>query len=58
MSDKAIITCAITGTLTDPKQHHVPVTPEQLAAEAKIVYGAGAAVIHLHFRNQEPGQGH
>ena len=30
-SNKAIITCAITGVLTDPGQHHVPVTPEQLA---------------------------
>ena len=27
MSDKAIITCSITGVLTDPEQHHVPVTP-------------------------------
>ena len=31
ISNKAIITCAITGVLTDPGQHHVPVTPEQLA---------------------------
>ena len=58
MSDKAIITCAITGVLTDPKQHHVPVTPEELAKEARRAYDAGASVVHVHFRRQEPGQGH
>ena len=57
-SHKAIITCAITGVLTDPGQHHVPVTPEQLAQEARRAYDAGAAVVHVHFRNQEPGKGH
>eukprot|EP01038_Epipyxis_sp_PR26KG_P003274 gene3274-biopygen2420 len=56
--NKAIITCAITGVLTDPGQHHVPVTPEQLAKEARRAYDAGAAVVHVHFRNQEPGKGH
>jgi hypothetical protein len=36
MSDKAIITCALTGVLTDPRQHPVPVTPEQMAREACV----------------------
>jgi 3-keto-5-aminohexanoate cleavage enzyme len=54
----AIITCAITGVLTDPKQHPVPVTPEELAHEAKIARDAGASVIHVHFRRQEDGKGH
>lgn len=58
MSDLAIITCAITGVLTDPKQHPVPVTPEELAREAKIARDAGASVIHVHFRRQEDGKGH
>lgn len=58
MSDKAIITCSITGVLTDPAQHHVPVTPEQLAAEARRAYDAGASVVHVHFRQQTPGKGH
>ena len=35
VSGKAIITCAITGVLTDPAQHHVPVSPEELAREAR-----------------------
>lgn len=58
MSDKAIITCSITGVLTDPNQHLVPVTPEQLAQEARRAYDAGASVVHVHFRRQEEGKGH
>ena len=58
MSDKAIITCSITGVLTDPNQHHVPVTPEQLAQEARRAYDAGASVVHVHFRRQEEGKCH
>ena len=58
MSNKAIITCSITGVLTDPTKHHVPVTPEQLAAEARRAYDAGASVVHVHFRQQTPGKGH
>ncbi|RUP33242.1 MAG: 3-keto-5-aminohexanoate cleavage protein [Curvibacter sp.] len=57
-SDKAIITCSITGVLTDPGQHHVPVTPAELAAEARRAYDAGASVVHVHFRQQSPGKGH
>ena len=35
-SNKAVITCALTGVLTDPARHSVPVTPEEMAAEAGI----------------------
>lgn len=58
MSDLAVITCAITGVLTDPAQHPVPVTPDELAREAKRAVDAGASVIHVHFRQQAPGKGH
>ncbi len=58
MTDKAVITCALTGVLTDPRQHPVPVTPEEMAREAKAAFNAGAAVMHVHFRRQEPGRGH
>lgn len=58
MNGKAIITCALTGVLTDPKQHPVPVTPEEMAREAKAAFNAGASVMHVHFRSQEPGKGH
>lgn len=57
VQDKAIVTCALTGVLTDPKQHSVPVTPEEMAAAAKQAYDAGASIVHCHFRMQEPGMG-
>ncbi|MBL8913164.1 MAG: 3-keto-5-aminohexanoate cleavage protein [Archangium sp.] len=56
-SRKAVITCALTGVLTDPEQHHVPVTPEQMAKEARRARDAGASIVHCHFRSQEPGMG-
>ena len=55
---KAILTCALTGVLTDPRQHPVPVTPEQMAAEARDAFNAGASIMHVHLRSQEPGRGH
>ena len=55
---KAVITCALTGSLTDPKQHPVPVTPAQMAAEAKRAFDAGASIVHVHFRSQGEGKGH
>ena len=58
MSNAVVVTCALTGVLTDPKQHPVPVTPEEMAREAKAAFDAGAAVMHVHFRQQVPGKGH
>lgn len=57
-SDKAILTCALTGVLTDPKQHPVPVTPAQMASEARAAFDAGASIMHVHLRDQRPGMGH
>jgi 3-keto-5-aminohexanoate cleavage enzyme len=56
--DKAILTCALTGVLTNPKQHPVPVTPAQMAQEALDAFNAGASIMHVHFRMQEEGYGH
>lgn len=56
--EKAILTCALTGVLTNPKQHPVPVTPAQMAAEARDAFNAGASIMHIHMRNQEDGFGH
>ena len=56
-TDKAILTCALTGVLTNPQQHPVPVTPAQMATEARDAFNAGASVMHVHLRRQEPGQG-
>ena len=58
MSDKAVVTCALTGVLTNPKQHPVPVTVAEMAAAAKQAFDAGASIMHCHFRRQEDGLGH
>ncbi len=58
MSDKAIITCALTGVLTDPTVHNVPVTPEQMADDAEQAWNEGAVIVHCHFRDQRKGMGH
>jgi uncharacterized protein (DUF849 family) len=55
--DKAILTCALTGVLTDPVQHPVPVTAAQMAASAREAFDAGASIMHVHLRRQEPGMG-
>lgn len=56
---KAILTCALNGVLTDPRQHPmVPVTPLQIAQSAREAFEAGAAIMHVHFRAQAPGMGH
>ena len=56
MSDRVIITCALNGVLTNPATHPVPYTPADMAASAKEAWNAGAAVIHMHIREQEMGR--
>ncbi|WP_417449969.1 3-keto-5-aminohexanoate cleavage protein [Kordiimonas sp.] len=58
MADKITLTCALTGVLTDPTVHNVPVTPEQMAQEAKAAYDQGATIMHCHYRQQTSGKGH
>lgn len=55
---KAILTCALTGVLTNPKQHPVPVSPAEMARSAREAYDAGASIMHIHFRSQGEGLGH
>lgn len=53
---KTILTCAITGSITDPATTpYLPITPEEIANSALEAAAAGAAVVHLHVR--EPGTG-
>jgi uncharacterized protein (DUF849 family) len=55
---EVIITCALTGAGdTVGKSEHVPVTPAQIAASAVEAANAGAAVVHIHVRDVETGQG-
>ena len=57
-NDKAVVTCALTGVLTNPQQFPVPVTPVEMARAARQARDAGATIVHCHFRMQEPGMGH
>ncbi len=56
-SNKVVVTCALTGLLTDPAKFNVPVTPAEMADAAEQSYNAGAAVLHCHFRDQREGMG-
>lgn len=54
---KIIITCAITGSIHTPSMSpHLPITPDQIAAEAVAAAEAGAAMLHLHARDPETGR--
>jgi uncharacterized protein (DUF849 family) len=55
--DKVVVTCAVTGVLTDPKRFNVPVTPEEMAEATQRAYDQGASIVHTHFRSQQPGAG-
>ncbi|MFD6796190.1 MULTISPECIES: 3-keto-5-aminohexanoate cleavage protein [Prauserella salsuginis group] len=58
MQDRVIVTAALTGAGdTVGKSEHVPVSPEQIAADAVAAANAGAAVVHIHVRNVDTGQG-
>lgn len=54
MTDKVVITCALSGVLANRKQcPGIPYTPEEIADEAKRAYDAGASVVHIHARNDD-----
>ncbi len=56
-SGKVIITCAVTGAIHTPSMTpHLPITPDEITAEAIAAAEAGAAILHLHARNPETGQ--
>ena len=52
-----ILTCAVTGNLTQPSQTpYLPITPEQIADDALAAAEAGAAVVHIHVRDPQTGK--
>jgi len=58
MNPEVVITAALTGAGdTVGRSEHVPVTPEQIARSAVDAANAGAAVVHVHVRDVETGQG-
>ncbi len=57
LENKVVVTCALTGVLTNPKKFNVPVTPEEMAQATLQAYNQGATIVHAHFRSQESGMG-
>jgi uncharacterized protein (DUF849 family) len=54
---KAIITCAVTGSIHTPSMSpHLPITAQEIAEAAIGAAEAGAAIIHLHARNPKDGR--
>lgn len=54
MSDPAIITAALTGPIaTKADNPALPTTPEEIARQAEDAARAGAAVVHVHLRDDE-----
>jgi uncharacterized protein (DUF849 family) len=54
---KVIISCASTGAVHTPSMSpFLPVTAEQIAADAIQAAEAGAAIVHLHARNPVDGR--
>jgi len=52
--DLCVITCAVSGVLANRKQcPYIPYTPVEIADECKRAYDAGAAVVHIHARNDD-----
>ena len=52
--EKLIITAAICGAEVTKKQNpNVPYTVEEMVREAKSAYNAGAAIIHVHVREDD-----
>jgi 3-keto-5-aminohexanoate cleavage enzyme len=52
--EKLIINAALTGMVpTKADNLHVPITPGEIALDARRCYEAGAAIVHLHARDQD-----
>jgi uncharacterized protein (DUF849 family) len=57
LSKKVIISCAVTGGIHTPTMSDaLPVTPEEIAAQAIAAAEAGAAILHLHARDPKDGR--
>lgn len=54
MKDKVIISCALTGAWPrKEKNSAIPYTPQEIADAAYASWQAGAAIVHLHMRDDE-----
>lgn len=53
MPQPVILTAALLGAeLTRENTPYLPLTPEEIAAEARAAYDAGAAIVHVHARDR------
>lgn len=54
MNQKLIISACLTGAMTSKSAcPNLPVTPDEIAADAAACVRAGASVIHIHVRDEE-----
>lgn len=57
-SRKVIITCAVTGNAPFNRHHPAfPVTPAEISAACVEAASAGAAIVHVHVRDPQTGEG-
>ena len=57
MANKLVITAAVTGSVHVPSlSPYLPLTPDQIAADAIKAAEAGAALVHVHARVPETGR--
>jgi 3-keto-5-aminohexanoate cleavage enzyme len=53
-AEKTVITCALTGVAANRAQcEAIPYTPAEIGEEARRAYEAGAAVVHIHAREDD-----
>ena len=52
LSNKVIITAALTGAVTPPG-YDIPITPEAIAEDAYKCWKLGASVVHIHTRAED-----
>ncbi|HWI64669.1 MAG TPA: 3-keto-5-aminohexanoate cleavage protein [Symbiobacteriaceae bacterium] len=54
MTSKVIISAALTGVLANREQcPYIPYTPDEIGEEARRAYEAGAAIVHIHAREDD-----
>ena len=54
MNNKVFVSCAVTGSGDAAKKHpDLPKTPEQIAKAAIEAAKAGAAIAHIHVREED-----
>jgi 3-keto-5-aminohexanoate cleavage enzyme len=50
-----IIECSLNEQVTKAQSPHVPISPEELVADALVAAEAGASILHFHARDTESG---